>query len=216
MTDTRQSLQAIQDIRKIMERSTRFISLSGLSGIAAGCCALAGAWIAWGKINCWQYGNCSFGRISKDDSRGLITDLFLVALGTFIAAFATSFLFTYMRSRKSGMPIWGATTLRLFWNMAIPLTVGAAFMLKIVALEQYELIAPGCLLFYGLALVNASKYTLGEVRYLGYGQLVLGVINLWMVGYGLYFWAAGFGVLHIVYGAIMWWRYERGTKVQEV
>jgi hypothetical protein len=76
-------------------------------------------------------------------------------------------------------------------------------------LEYYVLIPPACLIFYGLALVNASKYTLGEVRYLGYGQLILGVINIWLPEYGLYFWAAGFGVLHIVYGLVMWYRYEK-------
>ncbi len=212
MRDQRQSLQAIQDIRKIMDRSTRFISLSGLSGIAAGCCALAGAWYASLKISAWKNGEYSTGNILRSGNRVLITELFLVAACTFMAAFITSFLFTYMRSRKDGTPLWGATTLRLFWNMAIPLTVGAVFMLRMLAFEQYELIAPGCLIFYGLALVNASKYTLGEIRYLGYGQLVLGIINLWMVGYGLQFWAAGFGLLHIIYGAIMWWRYERQER----
>jgi hypothetical protein len=72
------------------------------------------------------------------------------------------------------------------------------------------LIAPGCLIFYGLALVNGSKYTLGEIRYLGYGQIILGILNCFAVGYGLYFWAMGFGVLHILYGIIMWQKYERG------
>ena len=76
-------------------------------------------------------------------------------------------------------------------------------------LGEFELVAPGCLLFYGLALVNASKYTLGEVRYLGYGQLALGIMCLWYTGYGLYFWAMGFGILHIIYGVLMWYKYER-------
>jgi hypothetical protein len=73
----------------------------------------------------------------------------------------------------------------------------------------FSLIAPGCLIFYGLALVNASKYTLKEVRYLGYGQMILGIINLWFIGYGIFFWAIGFGVLHILYGTMMWWKYEK-------
>jgi len=77
--------------------------------------------------------------------------------------------------------------------------------------NYYNLVAPGCLVFYGLALVNASKYTLGEIRYLGYGQLILGIINLWQLSYGLYFWAAGFGILHIIYGIVMWYRHERAS-----
>ena len=105
--------------------------------------------------------------------------------------------------------MWGAATIRLFWNMVIPLTAGAIFIIRMMQLGEFELVAPGCLIFYGLALVNASKYTLGEIRYLGYGQLVLGIINLWLIGYGLYFWAIGFGLLHIVYGIWMWNKYEK-------
>jgi hypothetical protein len=76
-------------------------------------------------------------------------------------------------------------------------------------MDHIFLIAPTCLLFYGLALINASRYTLGEIRYLGCCELILGIISLWVPGYGLIFWAAGFGVLHIIYGIIMWWKYER-------
>jgi hypothetical protein len=95
------------------------------------------------------------------------------------------------------------------WNVAVPLIAGAVFLYAMVRLKQYELVAPGCLVFYGLALVNASKYTLQEIRYLGYCEIVLGLVNCFFIGYGLQFWAIGFGLLHIVYGSIMWWRYER-------
>ena len=139
----------------------------------------------------------------------MTTQLVTIALLTFVAAFVSSFFFTYLRSKRSGIPLWGSTSIRLFWNTIIPLAVGGLFLFKLLQLEQYALIAPGCLIFYGLALVNASKYTLGEIRYLGYGQLLLGIINLWMVGYGLYFWALGFGILHIIYGLLMWFKYER-------
>jgi hypothetical protein len=37
----------IQAIREIMERSSKFLSLSGLAGIFAGVCALIGAAVAW-------------------------------------------------------------------------------------------------------------------------------------------------------------------------
>ena len=77
---------------------------------------------------------------------------------------------------------------------------------------EFELVAPGCLIFYGLALVNGSKYTLGEIRYLGYGMLALGIMNLFYVAYGLYFWAMGFGILHIAYGITMWMKYERNSN----
>lgn len=212
--DTRQrSLQELLQIKQMMERSSKFISLSGLSGIAAGICALAGAWFASEKINCWLKGDCNYRRPAKGGAANLQNDLLLIALLTFATAFITAFLFTYLRSKKTGVPLWGTTTLRLFWNTVIPLAAGGLFLLRSMQLEQYELIAPGCLIFYGLALVNASKYTLGEIRYLGYGQIVLGIINLWMIGYGLYFWATGFGLLHIIYGILMWFKYERAGRI---
>lgn len=207
--EQQQSLEQLQQIRKMMERSSRFISLSGLSGISAGICALVGAWFANSKISCWVKGDCELGILAERGGVQLLNDLMWIATLTFIAAFISAFLFTFLRSRRNNIPLWGATTFRLFWNMVIPLGAGALFLIRMMQLGQFELVAPGCLLFYGLALVNASKYTLGEVRYLGYGQLVLGLMNLWFIGYGLYFWAMGFGILHIIYGLFMWWKYER-------
>ena len=105
--------------------------------------------------------------------------LFVIAIITFISAFILSFLFTYLRSKKTNTPLWGSTSKRLFINVMIPMIAGGVYLLKLIENEAYGLIAPGCLIFYGLALVNASKYTLGEVRYLGYCQIALGLINLW-------------------------------------
>lgn len=209
MNEQQQSLEDLKHIKSIMERSSRFISLSGLSGIAAGICALVGAGIASQKINCWVKGDCQLSRLIGTAGTELLNELFWIATLTFVAAFISAFFFTYIRSKKNGIPIWGATTMRLFWNTVIPIAVGGIFLLKLMELGAYQLVAPGCLIFYGLALVNASKYTLGEVRYLGYGQLLLGIFNLWLIGYGLQFWAMGFGVLHIVYGIVMWYKYER-------
>jgi hypothetical protein len=209
MNTPQQPLEELQHIKRMMERSSRFISLSGLSGVAAGICALAGAWFASQKINCWVKGDCQLSRLISSAGDNLINELFWIATLTFVAAFISAFFFTYLRSKKNGTPIWGSTTMRLFWNTFIPIAVGGAFLIRMMQLGEYQLVPPGCLLFYGLALVNASKYTLSEVRYLGYGQIVLGLFNLWLIGYGLQFWAMGFGVLHIVYGIMMWWKYER-------
>ncbi len=171
MTTEQQSINDLQHIKTMMERSSRFISLSGLSGIAAGICAMVGAWFASEKINCWVKGDCDLSRLLGSAGGNLINDLFWIATLTFLAAFVLAFFFTYLRSKKNGTPIWGATTMRLFWNTMIPIAVGAAFLIRMMQLGEYQLVPPGCLLFYGLALVNASKYTLSEVRYLGYGML---------------------------------------------
>jgi len=218
MNEQQQGLEALQDIKRIMERSSRFISLSGWSGVAAGLCALAGAWLAVGKIAAYKhlryddiYSGNRAGTVGGYGNRlgVLATELLIIAVAVFVAAVTLAFLFTYIRSRKSNLPIWGPTARRLMWNTLVPLVVGGVVVLNMLQMGYYLHIAPLCLIFYGLALLNGSKYTLGEVRYLGYCQVLLGLINLWEPGYGLLFWAIGFGVLHIVYGVVMWWRYER-------
>jgi hypothetical protein len=210
--------QDLHHIKQMMERSSRFISLSGLSGIAAGSCALVGAYFAYDVITASSgnvlksldiniYETSRTGNVSIESFMG--NRLFVIAIATFIAAFILSSLFTYLRSKKTNTPLWGSTSKRLFVNVMIPMVAGGIYLLKLIENEAYGLIAPGCLIFYGLALVNASKYTLGEVRYLGYFQIALGLVNLWFIGFGLYFWAIGFGVLHIIYGVYMWNKYER-------
>jgi hypothetical protein len=209
MNEQNQQIETtLHDIKNIMERSSRFISLSGWSGVAAGLCALGGAWYTTTKIECWKRGDCEFERLMSSGGLDYQSTLLRIALVTFIAATVSAFIFTYLRSRKTGVPLWDHTTRRLTINVAVPMIVGGIFIYRMMDMGFYQLVAPACLLFYGLALVNASKYTLGEIRYLGYGQLLLGIWNLWSLGYGLYFWAAGFGVLHIIYGLLMWWKYE--------
>jgi hypothetical protein len=220
MNQQSQHINTLQDIKQMMERSSRFISLSGLSGIAAGTCALVGAWFAYQVIhapypvdvlvyNEIQRGTRYASQLSVKDYMG--SKLLWIAAGTFIAAFVLSFAFTYLRSKKTNTPLWGTTAKRLAFNVCIPMAVGGIYLLKLMQSGSYGLIAPGCLIFYGLALLNGSKYTLGEIRYLGFGQIALGILNLWYIGYGIYFWAAGFGLLHIAYGIVMWYKYERAN-----
>lgn len=212
MMDKNSSAGQLQQIKTMMERSSRFISLSGLSGVGAGLCALGGAWMAASKLNCSVVESCSVQEILEGGGVSLMYDLLWIAAITFAAAFVTAFIFTWVRSKKQQVSMMGSTTARLFWNTAIPIAAGAVFLIRIIQQGQYELIAPGCLIFYGLALVNASKYTLGEIRYLGMSLILLGIINLWLPGYGLLFWVVGFGLMHIIYGAAMWWKYERNNN----
>jgi len=219
MTESSQHLENLRDIKQMMQKSSRFISLSGLSGIAAGCCALAGAWVARNRIEAYKSdqsievidikGYSGSGRIKPLSLMNLEKELIIIAVVTFLLAFSLSFLFTYQRSKKTGVPIWGYVARKVMVNVMIPMLAGAVVIWKMMELDIYGLIAPTSLIFYGLALINASKYTFQEIRYLGYGQLILGLMNLWLIGYGLTFWAIGFGILHIIYGFVMWWKNER-------
>lgn len=200
----------------MMERSSRFISLSGWSGISAGVCALIGAWYANRAIS--QFGRMQPQELNGDSGRqyddafsftGITGHLMTIAISTFMAALVSAFFFTYIRSKKNGTPIWSATSRRLTINVMVPMLAGGLFLLRMLQLGHVGFIAPGCLVFYGLALINGSKYTLSEIRYLGYCELILGLLSCWFLGYGLMFWAIGFGLMHIIYGTVMWYNYER-------
>jgi hypothetical protein len=202
-------------IRSMMERSSRFISLSGLSGVFVGIYALIGAAAAWYKTSQLQFG--SFGAELRrhywratPETHDAVVFLVADAMLVLIASLLTSSLLTMRKANKHGQKVWDKTARRLMLNMMIPLAAGGIFAL-ILLLKYYNtsLIPAVTLLFYGLALVNASKYTLEDVRYLGLCEIALGLIGAIFADYGLLFWAIGFGVLHIVYGLVLYRKYER-------
>jgi hypothetical protein len=202
-------IETLQDIKRIMERSSRFISLSGLSGVAAGICAIIGSWVARQWLGSYYHDYNYRGNFSSPDFHQLKIKFLVLALAVLAAAWVTAFYFTWRKARQDKLPVWDHTSRRLAINMLIPLVSGGLFILAMLQYDEWRFVAPASLIFYGIALVNASKYTLHDVRYLGVMQIILGLINTQFIGYGLYFWAAGFGILHIVYGLIMWWKYER-------
>lgn len=192
--------QTLTEIRQLMERSSRFISLSGLSGVLAGVYALAGAGIAY----LYLHTNPE----SKDDTDRLLFLLgdAMVVLGL---AIATGILLTTRKAKKDGNSMFDAAARKLLINLSIPLVAGAVFSAAMIYHGQTAFIAPGMLIFYGLALVHASKYTRDDVRSLGMTELILGLAALFVPSYGLMVWALGFGVLHIIYGAYMYFKYEK-------
>lgn len=206
MTSTHSGIETLEDIRKIMERSSRFISLSGWSGIAAGLCAIIGAWLGYEAMGDYHSnGNSEVAQCVEC----LRNNLIWIAAGVFAAAVFAAFIFTYIRSKRDGVAIWGNSARKLLWSTLVPMAVGGAFILRLIQLEEYQLVASASLIFYGLGLLNGSKYTLGEIRFLGYAQLLTGIISLWFTEYAIIFWAIGFGLLHIIYGIAMWWKYDR-------
>lgn len=208
MQDQNQSLETLQDIKRIMERSSRFISLSGLSGVSAGIFALVGAWFAYDWIYEYYVRYETRGYYTSD-FRQLKWSLVVLALAVMGCALLSAFYFTWRKARRNKLPVWDHTSRKLLINLAIPIITGGVFVFGLLQYNDWRFVAPACLIFYGLALVNASKYTLSEIRYVGILEIILGLINMWWIGYGLHFWALGFGVLHIVYGIVMWWKYER-------
>ena len=204
-TNPKDDLQAIRDI---MERSTRFLSLSGLSGIFAGVCALIGAAGAWWfnpDAHHAQPDGDTFGWLFSGFGLYLVLDAALVLI---FAAIGAAY-FSYRKARKTGQQFWNLSAKRLLIHLLIPLVSGGFFTLILVFQHHVELVASVMLIFYGLSLVNAGKFTFGEIHYLGLTEIFLGILAGLYLQYGLLFWTIGFGVMHIVYGSVMYYRHER-------
>jgi hypothetical protein len=196
----------LKHIRTMMERSGTFVSLSGLSGVGAGMIALIGSALVFFLLD--QHSIDYFDGKPNYYPGHVLRLLAIVAAGTFILALIISVGLTMRKSKKLGVPLWSTTTRQTLKAMLVPLLTGGIFCVILTINHLFYLVAPCMLIFYGLALVSTSKYTHQELFSLGICELVLGLLAAWFVGYGLLFWAIGFGVLHIIYGAIMHRRYD--------
>lgn len=215
----------LASIRSLMERSSKFISLSGLSGILAGCYALIGAFFAYKVIHAsplYQIINTGdtpimspmpatdapvTGLFYGEDT--LTLPLLSIAVIVLIASVVTGFILSMKKAKRKGQPIWSKTSQSLLFHMATPLIAGGILIFILLFRGHYGIVAPTSLIFYGLSLVSASNFTFTMVKYLGLCEIALGLIAACLPGYGLLFWAFGFGVLHIIYGGMMYLKYDR-------
>ena len=204
MDEIKDHLKDISEIRGLMERSSKFLSLSGLSGVSAGICALIGAAIAWSKLGGYYIPGLR-GELSLDFMLFFLLDAGIVL----VAALGTAIFFSTRMARKKGYPVWNGTARQMILSMMIPLGAGGVFALIQLSHGVFGWLAATTLIFYGLALLNGSKYTLPEIRLLGLSEIFLGLICAYFIGYGFIFWILGFGVLHIVYGIVMYLKYEK-------
>lgn len=196
----------IHHIRKMMEQSSTFISLSGLSGVAAGIVALLGSTIAYtiGDKNGLNY-NGDYSHVYIDNTVWQLVGLAMVVL---ILAVGMGIIFTVRKTKKNGTIIWTSITRKLVTALIVPLVAGGMFCLAAIYQRHFVIVMPATLVFYGLALINASKYTYSDIQKLGYCEIVLGIVALFLNKYHLLFWAFGFGIMHIFYGLLMYKKYK--------
>ena len=196
----------LASIRTLMERSVKFLSLSGLSGVLAGVYALMGSAAVYTLMD---YGTGPAHESSPHPVPAPITPLLFIAATVFVLSIGTGCLFSWRKAQKLGTPIWNATSKQLLIDLLIPLSTGGILILIFLSQGYFSLVAPACLVFYGFALIQGGRHTYDEIRYLGMTEIILGLACAYLPGYGLIFWATGFGIMHMVYGAVMYFRYER-------
>ena len=211
MKNDSNSLDDIKLIRKMMEESTRFLSLSGLSGVFAGIVAIIGALVVYlffmdnGSINYTDY----LAGISAHDDFSTGWPLIIDAFGVLLLAIAFALIFSIKKAKRDGKKFMTPISRRLLLNLIIPLFTGGIFIIALIINDQLQFIVPCFLIFYGIALVNAGKFTFSEISFFGILEIIIGLVTAFIPELGLIFWVLGFGILHIVYGVAMYRRYER-------
>ena len=198
--NAKEQLDAIKDIRQMMNQSVRFLSLSGLSGVFAGIYALIACAIAYNYIGDFKY--LSY---SNDDRYFFVA----IGIGTLFMAVSTAYLLTRKKAKRDGVKMWDENVKIGLINLSIPLITGGLLCLAFIYHEMFALLAPCTLIFYGLALVGASRNTFPMIKQLGLIEIALGLANAIFLGYGMVFWMLGFGVFHMVYGIYMYFKYDR-------
>lgn len=212
MENPKEQLEAIKDMRNLMERSSRFLSLSGLSGVVIGIFALVGLSALYLKLDLsplhtgFQEKMIALDGNYKDD---VFQFILLDALAILIASLAVGTWMSVNRSKKLNLPSWDPAAKRLVINLMIPLVAGGLLCLIFIQKGDLTNLAPITLLFYGLALVNASKYTVDEIRNLGIIEIILGLLAFWELQFALLFWGIGFGILHIIYGIFIHTKHQK-------
>ena len=197
----------LASIRNIMERSSKFISLSGLSGILAGIYALIGAYLAYRLI--YKGPARIYDSLSVGIYPDTITYLLIIAVAVLAASLITGYILSSRQAKRKGQAIWGKISQTLLFHMATPLITGGLLIIILLSRGYYGIVTPSTLIFYGLSLISASNFTFSDVKYLGILEIILGLIAACFPGYGLLFWAIGFGVLHIIYGGMMYLKYDK-------
>lgn len=196
----------IAAIRNMMERSSKFLSLAGWAGIMAGVYGLAGAWVVYTYLG---FNPQHLSDTTPAAGDALNRSLLLVAVVVLVLALGTAVLLSARKATKRQERIWNSTAKRMLIEMAAPLVVGGLFTLVLMANGLTGLLASALLIFYGLSLFNAGKFTYVEIRVLGVLEMILGLIAACYPNYGLICWSFGFGILHILTGIYLHYKYER-------
>jgi len=207
----KEQLAAISEMRDMMQRSSRFLSLSGLAGILVGCVALVGVAIAYSILEMPVSSTNYLFSLEKTLNTKEHTLLYIIinCVSVLTLSLIIGSLLAIRNAKKKGLSIGDKTTQRLVINMFIPLLIGGLFIMALLFHQQYSLILPSMLIFYGMALLNASKYSIEDIRYLGIIEMFLGLLAMFFLNQALIIWGIGFGILHMIYGVILYNKYEK-------
>jgi hypothetical protein len=212
MATEHEYLESIREMRNLMERTTRYLSLSGLAGVLVGLIAMAGIVSLYLAMDIPIGQPVSFNefiRSGGEAAEALTGRIVRMAAIVLLLSILAEGVLGYRKARKLGLPLWDATARRMFTALAIPVAGGGIYCLSLIQGGNPDGLASASLIFYGLGLLNAGKYAVPDVGRLGLAVFATGLVAAFFPAWGLVFWGIGFGILHIVYGISIHFKYER-------
>ncbi|MEW6510686.1 MAG: hypothetical protein AB1428_06960 [Bacteroidota bacterium] len=185
-----------QDLRSATAQPTRLLTLTGLPGILAGLIGTGGAAGAHAVVT------------SEGGEASKIGFIALIGAGAALLTIGCSAFHSARRLSHWGKTAWSAADREVVREMATPLLAGLMFTAVLVMHRMFMAIPGSLLVFYGLSLDAAAKATRPEVRWLAWIEIALGMIAFVFTEHALTYWAVGFGISHILYGGLMYFKDE--------
>ena len=205
----------LASIRDMMEKSSKFSNLSGISIFFTGFLTIIAASLIYFDLG-FSYSDIeiSYSQLIKNEGNQEDLDKKIRLLIIFAGIVLTiSLLVLYVtasrKTSKEGINLFNPTFKRALKSLFIPILSGGIFSFFLIHHQMYGLVAPATLIFYGLGLISASKFSYDELELLGFVELFLGVVSSYFMGEGLLFWVIGFGLAHIVFGLYLYFKYDK-------
>ena len=209
--------EELASIRNMMEKSSKFSNLSGLSIFFTGLLTIIAASVIYFDIG-FSYSDVeiSYSQLinnegSKENLEQKIRLLSLIASVILILSLLILYVTASKKTKKEGIKLFNPTFKRTARSLVVPLVSGGVFSFFLIYNHMYGLVAPATLIFYGLGLIAASRNSYDELEVLGYVELVLGILASYFMGAGLLFWVIGFGLGHIVFGSYLHFKYDKAS-----
>jgi len=202
-------------VKEMMEKSSKFSSLSGLSIIYTGILALIGGVIIYFDLSFSlsekeiSYSQLINRNANPDDLYTKVKLLVYIASVILILSLLLLYVSAKSKAKKEQVNLFTSSFARTLKSLFVPLFSGGIFSLFLIHHGLYGLVAPATLIFYGLGLINASKHSYDELEKLGYVELFLGISASYFMGTGLIFWVIGFGFGHVLFGIYLHFKYDR-------
>lgn len=200
MNQQKAAQKTLEEIKEMMSQSSKFISLSGLSGIVIGLLTILSVYIfsTQYQINPLDGEAQALSSLTENE----LLRLYNASVVLLIFSLIITFLMSKHKAKKEGKDIWGPASRQLISSMALPFSFGFLFC-SILFFKAPDMVLPLSLLVYGFSLFSGSRNTLNSIKTFGIIQMSLSVICLLFSGYSILIWTLGFGLSHAIYGAFM-------------